>query len=130
MHLARRAYVLVLLTAVLAIAGIWSSEPGLSGLWRIPALLLLLGLAVEGFFLRRPPIAAHLVGAPRAFLGRPLPVTLVFANASARTLELEYAPATPAGLEGPTALRQVRVGARGSAQDALTLLPVRLLRFA
>jgi uncharacterized protein (DUF58 family) len=68
----------------------------------------------------------HLVGAPRAFLGRPLPVTLVFANASARTLELEYAPATPAGLEALTALRRVRVGARGSAQDVLTLLPVRL----
>jgi uncharacterized protein (DUF58 family) len=126
MHLAGRAYVLVLLTAVLAIAGIWASEPGLSGLWRIPALLLLLGLAVEGFFLRRPPITAHLEGAPRAFLGRALPVTLVFANASARTLELEYAPATPAGLEALTALRRVRVGARGSAQDALTLLPVRL----
>ena len=126
MHLAGRAYVLVLLTAVLAIAGIWSSEPALSGLWRIPALLLLLGLAVEGFFLRSPPIAVRLEGAPRAFLGRPLPVTLVFANASARTLELEYAPATPAGLEALTALRRVRVGARGSAQDALTLLPVRL----
>ena len=80
MHLAGRAYVLVLLTAVLAIAGIWSSEPGLSGLWRIPALLLLLGLAVEGFFMRRAPIALQLEAAPRAFLGRPLPVALVFAN--------------------------------------------------
>jgi len=27
MHLARRAYVLVLLTAVLAIVGVWSAEP-------------------------------------------------------------------------------------------------------
>src|SRR2546429_5140638 len=41
-HLAHRAYVLVLLTAVMAIAGIWSSEPALADLWRIPAGLLLL----------------------------------------------------------------------------------------
>jgi uncharacterized protein (DUF58 family) len=126
MHLAGRAYLLVLLTAVLAIAGVWSSEPGVAGLWRIPALLLLLGLAVEGSFLRRPPIAARLEAAPRAFLGRALPVALVFANRSARALELEYAPATPAGFEALTALRRLRVGARGTAQDALTLLPVRL----
>jgi uncharacterized protein (DUF58 family) len=126
MHLAGRAHVLVLLTAVLAIAAIWSSEPGVAGLWRIPALLLLLGLSVEGFFLRRPPIAARLEAAPHAFLGRPLPLALVFTNRSARALELEYAPATPAGFEALTALRRLRVGARGSARDALTLLPVRL----
>ena len=42
MHLARRAYVLVLLSAVLAIIGIWSNEGEYAGLWRIPAALLLL----------------------------------------------------------------------------------------
>jgi hypothetical protein len=47
MHLAQRAYVILVLTAVLAVAGIWSSEPGLSDLWRIPASLLLIGLAYD-----------------------------------------------------------------------------------
>ena len=47
MHLAQRAYVLVLLTAVMAIAAIWSGEPGVTGLWRIPPGLLLLGLALD-----------------------------------------------------------------------------------
>jgi len=89
MHLAQRAYVLVLLTAVMAIAAIWSGEPGVTGLWRIPAGLLLLGLALEGWFVRRVPIEARLATAPRAFLGRPHAAAFVFANASARTLAVE-----------------------------------------
>ena len=68
MHLAQRAYVLVLLTAVMAIAAIWSGEPGVADLWRIPAGLLLLGLALEGWFVRRMPVEVRLASAPRAFL--------------------------------------------------------------
>jgi len=82
-HLANRAYVLVLLTAVMAIAGIWSSEPALADLWRIPAGLLLLGLALEGWCVRRLPVAVRLATAPRAFLGRPHAAAFVFTNASA-----------------------------------------------
>src|SRR5215469_9889676 len=126
MHLATRAYVLVLLTAVLAIAGIWSAERSLAEVWRIPAGLLLLGLALEGLFMRRTPIEAQLAIAPRTFLGRPEPVAYVFANRAARALEVEYAPAVPAGFEAPPELRRVRAPARGVAQDPVTLLPVRL----
>ena len=53
MHLTQRAYVFLLLTAVLAIAGVWSSEPAFLGLWRIPAFLLLLGLTLEGLAIQR-----------------------------------------------------------------------------
>src|SRR5215469_10750155 len=126
MHLATRAYVLVLLTAVLAIAGIWSAERSLAEVWRIPAGLLLLGLALEGLFMRRTPIEAQLAIAPRTFLGRPEPVAYVFANRAARALEVEYAPAVPAGFEAPPELRRVHAPARGVAQDPVTLLPVRL----
>jgi uncharacterized protein (DUF58 family) len=126
MHLAHRAYLLVLLSAVVAIAGIWSSEPGLGGLWRIPAGLLLLGLALEGWFVRRVPVAARLATAPRAFLGRPHAAAFVFANASARTLAVEYAAATPAGFEPLPQVRRVAAPARATVQDPVTLLPVRL----
>jgi uncharacterized protein (DUF58 family) len=126
MHLAIRAYVLVLLTAVLAIAGIWSTQRGYADLWRIPAGLLLLGLTLEGLFMRRAPIEARLAIAPRAFLGRPQPAAYVFANRSARALEVEYAPATPAGFEALPELRRVRTPAHGVTEDAVTLLPVRL----
>jgi uncharacterized protein (DUF58 family) len=126
MHLAHRAYLLVLLSAVVAIAGIWSSEPGLSGLWRIPAGLLLLGLALEGWFVRRVPVEARLATAPRAFLGRPHAAAFVFGNASARALGVEYAAATPAGFEPLTQVRRVTAPAHATVQDPVMLLPVRL----
>src|SRR6266446_3701460 len=126
MHLAQRAYVLVLLTAVMAIAAIWSGEPGVADLWRIPAGLLLFGLALEGWFVRRMPVEARLATAPRAFLGRPHAAAFVFANASARALAVEYAPATPAGFEPLVQVRRVSAPAHATVQDAVTLLPVRL----
>src|ERR1700730_3044859 len=126
MHLAHRAYVLVLLTAVVAIAALWSSESGLTGLWRIPAGLLLLGLALEGWFVRRVPIEARLATAARAFLRRRHAAAFVFANASARTLAVEYAAALPAGFEPLAQVRRVIAPAHATVQDAVMLLPVRL----
>src|SRR5438270_870720 len=126
MHLAQRAYVLVLLTAVLCVVGIWSDEPALAYLWHIPAALLLLGLALEGWFIARLPLEAQLSSAPRAFLGRPQPATFQFANASARPLAVHYTPAVPAGFETLARVRRVRIAARGTVRDPVTLLPVRL----
>jgi uncharacterized protein (DUF58 family) len=126
MHLAQRAYVLVLLTAVLGVAGIWSEEPALGHLWQIPAALLLLGLALEGWFVARLPLEAQLASAPRAFLGRPQPAAFVFTNGSRRPLAVQYAPAVPSGFEPPARVRRVEAPARGTVRDAMTLLPVRL----
>jgi len=126
MHLAQRAYVLVLLTAVLCVVGIWSEEPALAYLWHIPAALLLLGLALEGWFIARLPLEAQLSSAPRAFLGRPQPATFQFANASPRPLAVHYTPAVPAGFETLARVRRVRIAARGTVRDPVTLLPVRL----
>lgn len=58
MHFAQRAYVLLVLTAVLAVVGIWSSDPNLGDLWRVPAAVLLMGLSYEGFFVRRASVTA------------------------------------------------------------------------
>src|SRR3977135_3681145 len=99
MRLAQRACVLVLLTAVLAIAGIWSSEPGFGGLWQMPAALLLLGLAFEGYIARRTTISAGVETASRAFLGREQPAAFAFRNESSRTVAVEYAPLMPEGIE-------------------------------
>ena len=126
MHLARRSYVLVVLTAVLAVAGIWSSDPYLAHLWRIPAALLLLGLAVEGAFVRRLLPQVRLHSAARAFLGRPQPAAFVFTNPGRRAIALEYAPATPSGFEAQPAVRRIRIPPQAALEDALTLLPVRL----
>jgi uncharacterized protein (DUF58 family) len=126
MHLARRAYLLVFLAAVLAIGAIWSEEASLAGLWRIPLALLLAGLTFEALYLRRVSLAAHLVTAPRAFLGRVQPAALVLANAAARPLTVEYAPAVPPGFEPLGAVRRLTAPPRGTASDPFTLTPVRL----
>lgn len=126
MHLGQRAYVLVLLTAVLAIAGIWTDEPALAQAWHLPAALLLLGIALEGVFVARLRVEADLTSAARAFLGRPLTCAFVFANPSARTLALEYAPVVPAGFEPLPRVRRVQVPPRATVRDPVTLLPVRL----
>jgi hypothetical protein len=126
MHLARRAYVLVILTAVLAIVGIWSSERGYAHLWQLPAALLLLGLAVESVLVRRAPPEAQIDTAARAFLGRPQAAAFSFANPGPRPLALEYAPATPAGFAPLAGVRRVVAAARGTVADAVTLVPVRL----
>jgi uncharacterized protein (DUF58 family) len=126
MHLARRSYVLVTLTAVIAIAGIWSSDRELALLWRVPAALLLLGLAIEGLCVRRLLPKVRIDTLAPAFLGRSQPAALVFTNRSGRPLSLEYAPATPAGFEASRAVRRLSLPARASLEDSLPLLPVRL----
>jgi uncharacterized protein (DUF58 family) len=125
-HLARRSYILIMLTAVIAIAGIWSSDRELARLWRVPAAMLLLGLAVEGAAMGRLRPLARIETATPAFLGRPQRAALVFTNRARRQLWLEYAPAMPAGFEAPRAVRRLTVPARAALEDALTLLPVRL----
>jgi uncharacterized protein (DUF58 family) len=125
-HLAHRSYVLVVLTAVLAVSGIWSSDAYLAHLWHIPAALLLLGLALEGVFVRRMLPQVHLRTAARAFLGRSQPAAFVFTNPARRAIALEYAPATPVGFEPLPAVRRISIPSRGVLEDALTLTPVRL----
>jgi uncharacterized protein (DUF58 family) len=126
MHLAQRAYVLVVLTAVLAMTGIWSSQPGFGGLWHIPAALLLSGLAWESAVVRRIRLVAGIETAPRAFLGREQPACLTLRNDSPRAVTLEYAPLLPEGFEPLAQTRRVIAPASGLGRDCFALLPVRL----
>jgi uncharacterized protein (DUF58 family) len=125
-HLARRAYLFVLLGAVLAITGVWSDDRALTPLWRLPLGLLLLGLTVEGLILRRVALGARLVTATRAFLGRPQAAAFEFGNPSARAVTVEYAPATPPGFEPFSEVRRVAAAARAVGRDEVVLMPVRL----
>jgi uncharacterized protein (DUF58 family) len=127
MHLTERTYVLLLLTAVLAVAGIWSSDPALADFWRLPAGLLLVGLAYEGLFVRKPRVEADVETAPRAFLGRAQHAWFSFRNQSSRALRVMYVPVVPTGVEAlRQGIRQVVAPAGGIKRDAFELLPVRL----
>jgi uncharacterized protein (DUF58 family) len=70
MHLAERSFLLILLTAVLAIAGLWGEDPALRQLWQWPALLLLLGLLLERIIARRTQLRVQLETAQPLLLGR------------------------------------------------------------
>jgi uncharacterized protein (DUF58 family) len=126
MSLAQRTYILLVSCAVLAIAGLWSADPALQGLWRLPAALLLAGVALEGLFMRRTVLRADLETPPRAFLGRQQPASFIFENHGVHALDIEYAPLVPPGFEGPGAPRSLSIGARSVARDGLALLPVHL----
>jgi uncharacterized protein (DUF58 family) len=126
MHLADRAFALIFLTGMLAIAGTWSDDPAFTGLWLLPAALLLMGLTIEGVLVRRTLIEPRIETSASAFLGREQPASFAFANASDRKVTLQYVPATPAGFEPLPATRFVTAPRRGVGRDAVSLLPIRL----
>jgi uncharacterized protein (DUF58 family) len=125
-HLAERGYALAVLTAVLAIAGTWASEPAFTALWYWPAALLMLGLAAEGLLVRRTVIQARIETAGRALLGREQPAIYAFRNDSDRDVTLQFATATPVGFEAVEQTRVVQAPGRGTGRDRISLLPVRL----
>ena len=130
MHLAHRGYVLLVLTALLAIAGMWGTDPLIEGLWRWPALLLLAGLALEGWLVRRTPLALAIDAGPRLYLGRADEVAFSFANPAARTLTLEYAPVAPAGVVPLGEPKRLRAGGGDTVRDVHALQPARLGHYA
>ena len=126
MHLAQRAYALLVLTALLAVAGVWSSDPAFVALWCVPAAVWLLGLAYESFVVSRARIVAGVETAPCAFLGREQAAAFTFRNESARAFAVEYAPVLPEGFDALTQVRRVVAPANGLGRDPFTLLPIRL----
>jgi len=130
MHPAQRTYVVLVLTAVLAIAGVWSDQADLASLWRVPALLLLIGVAVEGYLIGRTEIRFEVQTVSHALLGRQQSAAFVFHNDTSRAVLINFAPVLPVGLEtgtpGQDRPRKVLVPRRGIARDAFELLPLRL----
>ncbi len=107
MSLRRNALLLVLATGVLAILGLWSGG-ALARLWRIPAGLLLLGLAYEGWRASRAAPTLTVQTAQRWFLGRATPLRLVLQHAQPRALALEIAPAAPPEIAMNRAVQRLR----------------------
>ena len=128
MHFSTRTYTLLVLIALLAIVGTWASEPAFAGVWRWPAALLLMGLAVEAFVVSRTTIRADVDTAPHAYLGRPQPAVFAFSNESGRHVRIEYAPVVPIGIEALGQPRRVVAPRRSTGRDPFTLVPVRLGR--
>lgn len=126
MSLSTRAFALIALTILLAIIGLWTEDALLRGLWRLPAALILLGLAAEGLLLRRRRYSLAVDVAPRGYLGRPMSGHMVLDNRDRTALSVEYAPAAPRGMAVHRATQTLRAAGEAVAHEPLSLLPRRL----
>lgn len=125
MNLTRRALLFASLTVLLAIVGLWGADALLRRLWQVPAALLLLGLAAEGFMNRSLQVEADFAGRLRARLGRPIDVVLHWR--ATRPVTLRFMAAAPASFEIAARAHTVLAGP-DSVESRLPALPVRLGR--
>jgi len=97
--LRRNAFLGVLLTAALAVLSDWSRDQSLAGLWRIPAALLLLGLAYESWVVWRSGLECDVEMPGQLLLGRAGWIRIICRHALRRALTLEVAPSAPNDIE-------------------------------
>ncbi|HWG76415.1 MAG TPA: DUF58 domain-containing protein [Steroidobacteraceae bacterium] len=129
MSLKRNALLLVLATGVLGILGQWA-DPRLAGLWRLPAALLLLGLAYEGWRSARAAPQLTVAAPAQWFLGRPTRVQLQLRQGLARDVLLELALTAPLQFTMQRAVRTLVVPAGGIGTLELSASARRLGEYA
>jgi uncharacterized protein (DUF58 family) len=96
---------------LMAIAGTWSGNPAVATAWRLPAALLLAGLAYESIVIRRARLTLR-IEAPECWrLGRAQRAKFLFSHALARTLALETPLAAPDSFAFERAVRTLTMPA-------------------
>jgi len=126
LSLRRNALILVVLTAVIAIVGEWSEDAALAGLWRIPAALLLLGLAYESWIVSKSGLRVDLEPPERLYLGRDSTVGFVCAHRLQRSLDIEFAPSAPDSFDLDDDIVTARIAAGGAVRPVRGVNPSRL----
>ncbi len=122
--LRRNACVLILAAAVLAIMGNW--EQSLEGLWRLPATLLLLGLAYESWIFSKGHLVVELQAPERLYLGRAAAIRFICSHSAKRTLAIEIAPSAPESFDIESSVGSLRVKAGERAAIERRVVPKRL----
>ena len=95
-------------------------------LWRLPAGLLLAGLAYESLLIARAGLGLDVEAPERWFLGRPGTATLLFRHALGRRVLIEWVPSAPSGFAFDGAVRSLSVPAFAVASARFTGTPCRL----
>jgi uncharacterized protein (DUF58 family) len=126
MSLRRNALLLVLSMTVIAIMGSWSADSALAGLWRLPAALLLLGLAYESWVVSRSGLHVDVEPPENFFLGRGCAVHFVFRHGMRRHLDIELAPSAPDSFDIDGEVMPLRVSPAAPAGIERRVSPSRL----
>ena len=126
MSLRRFAMMLLLTTAIIAVAGYWSPDAGRLGLWRFPAALLLLGLAYESWVVAHSGVACRFEPPERFLLGRDATVRFVLEHGLRRNLELQLAPSAPDSFEIRGGIARLRIPPGVAAAIERRVIPSRL----
>jgi len=126
MHFALRGYLFVALTALLGVASTWSDVPAFAGAWLLPAFLLLLGLAIEAWYLRGTKVTLAMRYDAHLKLGRQAQGAFAFAHNRSREIVLQYARVLPPALRQSTEVRRVALPPEEELLDRAELLPLRL----
>src|SRR5258708_16061834 len=110
------ACMLILAAAALAIMGDW--EPSLAGLWRLPAALLLLGLAYESWIVSKGHLAVELQAPENLYLGRAAAIRFICSRSLKRTVSIEIARSAPEffDIESSVDSLQVKSGERAAIE--------------
>jgi uncharacterized protein (DUF58 family) len=128
-NLRLNAVLLAVLTALIAVLGDWSGSAVLASMWRVPAGLLLLGLAYESIVTRRAGLALAVEPESHWYLGRPNQVRMQFEQRLQRPLQVEFAPLAPAPFNLDFAVRTLSVPATSRAQVEMAVTPRALGHF-
>ena len=119
------AFLLVLLTVAAAIASDWSGDSSLTGVWRYPAALLLLGLAYESLLVSRSRLAFELKTPEQLYLGRAALFRFVCTHSLNRDVKLEVALTAPEYFDIDAQLERVKAGGAGAVIER-RVIPCRL----
>jgi uncharacterized protein (DUF58 family) len=109
--------------------GDWSGSATAATLWRLPAGLLLLGLAYESFIVRRARLALGIESSPQWYLGRANTVRLVFEQQLGRPLGVEFAPSAPPSFNLDAGVLTLGIPAAMRAPVEVAVTPRRLGSF-
>lgn len=128
MNLRRNALLLTLFTAAIAVLGDWSGSTQLATLWRVPAGLLLLGLAYESVVARRARVSLRLEAGQDWYLGRQNHLRMHLQQQLPRPVLVEFVPAAPPPFNLDSSVREVKIDPGGTLVT-LPVTPRRLGRF-
>lgn len=130
MSLRQNGFVLLVLTALFAIAGLWAPDAADRHLWCLPSGLLLLGLSYELLIVRRAALQLHWEVPARWILARATPVSANLVHHLARTVPVEIAPDAPSPVSLDRTVRTVMVPSGAGARVTLSAVARRLGSYA